>query len=167
MVLLFCSQRGFDVLLRLFLILVLAQQSVPLLRGWVGDSSALLKASGSCAGFLIAPQSALAQGCAGLQTPTNLQLTPTSGGFTVRWTAPTDANRDSWYLDYRKTPAGTLSNATISDASATSYTLSGLDAGVEYQVRISAQTSVSSCPPSDWATATARRPSGPLLLHPY
>ena len=76
------QQRGFAFLLRLFLIL-LAQQSFPLLRGWVGDSSALLKASG-LAGFLLAPQPALAQAAVPAATSV-LNASPGNQKVTLSW----------------------------------------------------------------------------------
>ena len=119
---------------------------------------------------VLAPQPALAQ-CLALQAPTNLQLTPRVDGFAVSWTAPTDTRRGSWGLDYRESGGSYGSIATISGSGTTSYTLSGLDAGTEYDVRLRAQLSPNpnpgNCPPSSsraTATGTTLAPAAGVTL---
>ena len=71
------QQRGFAFLLRL-LIILLAQQSFPLLRQVV-EPTPILKASSALAGFLLAPQPAQAQ------ATTTLTVTPGDKQVTLNW----------------------------------------------------------------------------------
>ena len=128
------QQRGFAFLLRLF-ILVLAQQSVPLVRQVV-DPSAMLKTSSAFAGFLLAPQVALAQAAEpSLDTITY----PGSGQVTVTWADPSDSTILSYKMRYRKRVSFTSSDIAWtevaiagSDATTTTYTFTGLDNGYDY-----------------------------------
>ncbi len=99
-----------------------------------------------------------ADSCPGVGAPTNLSLAPRSDGFAVTWNAPTDILRNGWELSYKKT-GGSSSSVTISDAAATSHTLTGLDAGTEYEIALQATHPVNpdptaSCPPGSRAKAT-------------
>ncbi len=99
-----------------------------------------------------------ADSCPGVGAPTNLSLAPRSDGFAVTWNAPTDILRNGWELSYKKT-GGSSSSVTISDAAATSRTLTGLEAGTEYEIALQATHPVNpdptaSCPPGSRAKAT-------------
>ncbi len=99
-----------------------------------------------------------ADSCPGVGAPTNLSLAPRSDGFAVTWNAPTDILRNGWELSYKKT-GGSSSSVTISDAAATSHTLTGLEAGTEYEIALQATHPVNpdptaSCPPGSRAKAT-------------
>ena len=99
-----------------------------------------------------------ADSCPGVGAPTNLSLAARSDGFAVTWTAPTDVLRNGWELSYKKT-GGTSTSVTISNAAATSHTLTGLDAGTEYEIALQAMHPVNpdptaSCPPGSRVKAT-------------
>ena len=103
--------------------------------------------------------------CPTVVSPTNLSLAARSDGFAVTWTAPTDANRDGWTLSYKKT-GGTSTSVTISDAAATSRTLTGLDAGTEYEVSLVATHAGipgANCPPGVTVKATGTTLAGPAV----
>ncbi len=88
--------------------------------------------------------------CPSVLSPTNLSLAPRSDGFVVTWTAPTDVFRNGWTLSYGKT-GGSSTSVTISNAAATSRTLTGLDANTEYEISLTATHSTYNpsavCPP--------------------
>ena len=92
--------------------------------------------------------------CPTAQPPTALSVTPGSDRLSLTWTAPTQAERNGWQLQYRKT-GGSWTAVTISSAGATGYTISGLEAGTAYQVRLQATVGEqgASCPASAFATA--------------
>ncbi len=99
-----------------------------------------------------------ANSCPGVGAPTNLSLAPRSDGFAVTWTAPTDVLRNGWELSYKKT-GGSSTSVTISNAAATSHTLTGLEAGTEYEIALQAThpfnpDPTASCPPGSRAKAT-------------
>ena len=63
--------------------------------------------------------------------PTNLQLTPTNGGFQANWNPSTDLVGVSGYNVY-------INNVIVASTTLTSYTASGLVNGSVYSVKISA-----------------------------
>ena len=133
------QQRRFAFLLRLF-ILVVAQQSVPLLRGVV-EPTAMLKASSALVGFLLAPQVALAQ----TMEPDIIGIQAGNGQIRITWTDPSDSTIDSYKVRYRKRVSFTSSDLpwtekAIPDSSATTttYTLTELDNGYDYDFEIAA-----------------------------
>ena len=91
-----------------------------------------------------------ADSCPSVLSPTNLSLVPRSDGFAVTWTAPTDVFRNGWTFSYGKTGESSTS-VTISNAAATSRTLTGLDADTEYEISLTATHSTYNpsavCPP--------------------
>ncbi len=95
--------------------------------------------------------------CPSVLSPTNLSLAPRSDGFVVTWTAPTDLFRNGWTLSYGKTGESSTS-VTISNAAATSRTLTGLDANTEYEISLTATHSTYNpsavCPPGFRVKAT-------------
>ena len=95
--------------------------------------------------------------CPSVLSPTNLSLAPRSDGFVVTWTAPTDVFRNGWTLSYGKTGESSTS-VTISNAAATSRTLTGLDANTEYEISLTATHSTYNpsavCPPGVIVKAT-------------
>ncbi len=95
--------------------------------------------------------------CPSVLSPTNLSLAPRSDGFVVTWTAPTDVFRNGWTLSYGKT-GGSSTSVTISNAAATSRTLTGLDANTEYEISLTATHSTYNpsavCPPGFRVKAT-------------
>ena len=121
-------QRGFAFLLRLC-ILVLAQQSVPLLRQVV-EPTAMLKASSALVGFLLAPQAALAQ----LAAPV-LTATAGDGQVTLNWTfTKNSGDADPSYWEYRQgTTAHRIFHA-LPDIR--TYTVTGLTNGTPYTFKI-------------------------------
>ena len=127
------QQRGFAFLLRLFILVLAGQQSVPLLRQVV-DPAAVLKASSALAGFLLAPQAALAQ------VPARPTGTAGDGQVALSWTNPSDASIQSYKVRYQKRGESAWTEAAIagSDASTTSYTVTGLENGYTYNLEICA-----------------------------
>ena len=125
------QQRGFAFLLRLF-ILVLAQQSFSLVRQVV-DPTAMLKTSSALAGFLLAPQVALAQ------APSLPTASIDDGQTTLTWTNPSDNTIQSYKVRYRKR-GGTWTEAAISgsDSTTTSHVVTGLENGYTYSLEICA-----------------------------
>ncbi len=95
--------------------------------------------------------------CPSVLSPTNLSLAPRSDGFVVTWTAPTDVFRNGWTLSYGKTGESSTS-VTISNAAATSRTLTGLDTNTEYEISLTATHSTYNpsavCPPGFRVKAT-------------
>ncbi len=95
--------------------------------------------------------------CPSVLSPTNLSLAPRSDGFVVTWTAPTDVFRNGWTFSYGKTGESSTS-VTISNAAATSRTLTGLDANTEYEISLTATHSTYNpsavCPPGVIVKAT-------------
>ncbi len=95
--------------------------------------------------------------CPSVLSPTNLSLAPRSDGFVVTWTAPTDVFRNGWTFSYGKTGESSTS-VTISNAAATSRTLTGLEAGTEYEISLTATHSTYNpsavCPPGFRVKAT-------------
>ena len=122
-------QRGFAFLLRLF-ILVLAQQSVPLVRQVV-DPSVILKASSALVGFLLMPQAALAN--------TTLTVTAGDGQVTLNWVPvqATSGSSTSWVYQQKK---GAGSYGTWQDIPGghgkRSHTVPGLDNGSRYTFKV-------------------------------
>ncbi len=106
--------------------------------------------------------------CSTLQAPTNLSLTPGSDRFAVSWTAPTDAARDGWSLSYRKKGETVWSDSIdIADAAATGYTLTGLDASTEYEIRLLSTRTDPTCPPDSLpATVTGTTTAAPVPAAP-
>ena len=92
--------------------------------------------------------------CPTAQPPTALSVTPGSDRLSLTWTAPTQAERNGWQLQYRRT-GGSWTAVTVPSAGATGYTISGLEAGTAYQVRLQATVGEqgASCPASAFATA--------------
>ncbi len=114
-----------------------------------------------------------ADSCPSVLSPTNLSLAPRSDGFVVTWTAPTDVFRNGWTLSYGKTGESSTS-VTISNAAATSRTLTGLDANTEYEISLTATHSTYNpsavCPPgfrvkaTGTTGATVAKPAAPTGL---
>ena len=123
-------QRGFSFLLRLC-ILVLAQQSVPLLRQVV-EPTAMLKASSALVGFLLAPQAALAQ-----SAPV---LTATAGNGQVRlsWNYSTSVTNYSIWRYRQKKGVGSYGNWTEipGGRAPRAYTVTSLDNGSAYTFQV-------------------------------
>ena len=151
------QQRGFAVLLRLFLIL-LAQQSVPLLRGWVGDSSAMLKASG-LAGFLLAPQPALAQA---VPAATGV-LGSTSGSQKVKlfWDPVRNANPAITKWQYQQKTGSNaygawtdIPNSADGQRNSIGYEITGLNNSTVYKFKVRAVNSSGNGAVSNETTAT-------------
>ena len=111
--------------------------------------------------------------CPSVLSPTNLSLAARSDGFVVTWTAPTDVFRNGWTLSYGKTGESSTS-VTISNAAATSRTLTGLDANTEYEISLTATHSTYNpsavCPPgltvkaTGTTGATVAKPAAPTGL---
>ncbi len=111
--------------------------------------------------------------CPSVLSPTNLSLAPRSDGFVVTWMAPTDVFRNGWTLSYGKT-GGSSTSVTISNAAATSRTLTGLDANTEYEISLTATHSTYNpsavCPPgfrvkaTGTTGATVAKPAAPTGL---
>ena len=150
------QQRGFAFLLRLFILLV-AQQSFPLLRG-VGDSSAMLKASG-LAGFLLAPQPALAQAAPPAATP---ELLSTGGNqkVTLSW-RPVAANPAITKWQYQqKTGLAAYGSWTDIPKSAEGqrnsirYVIEGLTSTTAYRFKVRAVNSAGNGAASNEVTTT-------------
>ena len=101
--------------------------------------------------------------CPTAQPPTALSVTPGSDRLSLTWTAPTQAERNGWQLQYRRT-GGSWTAVTISSAGATSYTISGLEAGTAYQVRLQATVGGqgANCSPSAFATAAGTTTAAPV-----
>ena len=125
------QQRGFDFLLRLFLIL-LAQQSFPLLR--VVEPTPILKASSALAGFLLAPQPAQAQ------ATTTLTVTPGDKQITLNWSI-TVTPMAAWAYRQKK-GAGSYGGWQSAGAStARSKTVTGLENGSAYTFQVALDSS--------------------------
>ena len=151
------QQRGFAVLLRLFLIL-LAQQSFPLLRGWVGDSSAMVKAS-ALVEFLLAPQPALAQAV----PAKTLGLGADAGDqkVTLRWDRVRNSNPAITKWQYQqKTGTGNygswtdIPNSAETGPNSFRYVVTGLTNSTVYKFKVRAVNSAGSGAASNEATAT-------------
>ena len=150
------QQRGFAFLLRLF-ILVLAQQSVPLLRG-VGDASAVLKASG-LAGFLLAPQPALAQA---VPAATNaLGSTPSSQKVKLFWDPVRNANPAITKWQYQQKTGSNaygawtdIPNSADGERNSIRHEITGLTNNTVYKFKVRAVNSAGNGAVSNEATAT-------------
>ena len=150
----FLQQRGFAFLLRLFIIL-LAQQSFPLLRQGVVPA-AMLKASSALAGFLLASQPALAQTTPA--APTGFIVTGSNGRVVLTWTKP-PGTITGYKLRYSKTStrdSATWAAITTGDAGINlrSYTVTGLDNGAEYSFQVRAVNANGDGTATGWVTAT-------------
>ena len=150
-------QRGFAFLLRLF-ILVLAQQSFPLLRGWVGDSSALLKAS-ALVGFLLAPQPALAQAVPAATAA--LGSTPGSQKVKLFWNPVRNASPAITKWQYQqKTGAAAygawtdIPNSADGQTNSIGYEITGLTNSTVYKFKVRAVNSAGNGAVSNETTAT-------------
>ena len=131
-------RRGLGVrhLLRL-LVLLAAQQGGAMVDGSILGRF-ILQPAAVAGGFLLAPQAAQAQ-CSSLSTPTITTVSSGAKQLTVSWNALTTGQSAvaRWLLQYRKT--GTTSWTTVSvsgGADARSYTITELDDGTGYQVRL-------------------------------
>ena len=133
------QHRGFPILLRL-LLLLLAQQSFPLMGRWV-DPTAMLKASTAVVGFLLAPQDAQAQ-----DKPV---LTATDAGrssVTLTWKAFPQIGHgggfNNWY--YRQKAAGGKYGKWIVISGPTfrirTHTVTGLTIGTRYTFQVARGT---------------------------
>ena len=115
-----------DHLLRL-LVLVLAQQAFSLAERPKWFSTAMLNASTTAASFVLAPQPAQAQPAA----PTGLKAVPGDRRVTLTWDNPNNPNIAGWEFSYN--PGGLPGwGITGSNASTTSYTVTGLTNGQSY-----------------------------------
>ena len=145
-------QRGLGArhLLRL-LVLLAAQQGLTIVDGKMFSRSVLQPAA-VVGGFLLTPQAAQAQ-CPSFHKPTISVAVAGTGKLTVTWSALSQGQSDvdSWRLAHRKTGRGNWTGVTISDAAARSYTITGLDAGTTYQVRLTPLAS-GMCPPGPMST---------------
>ncbi len=132
--------------------------------------------NGTATTWVTATPTATPVTCPTAQPPTALSVTPGADRLSLTWTAPTQAERNGWQLQYRKT-GGSWTAVTVSSAGATSYTISGLEAGTAYQVRLQATVGVqgANCPGSAFATAagtttgsvsTPPTPSTPISTPP-
>ena len=121
----------------------------------------MLKASSALAGFLLAPQVALAQA-----VPTGLE--PTDGEDSqvgLTWTDPSDNTIQSYKVRYRKYRESTWTESAIPDSSATttSHTVTGLENGYGYYLQICAVRS-GTC--SGWSNSAQGEPSAPSIRQP-
>ena len=96
----------------------------------------MLKTSSALAGFLLAPQAALAQ------APAIPAATVDDGQTTLTWAAPNppDSSIQSYKVRYRKRGESAWTEAAISgsDSTTTSHTVTGLDNGYIYSLEICA-----------------------------
>ena len=151
------QQRGFAVLLRLFLIL-LAQQSFPLLRGWVGDSSAMVKAS-ALVGFLLAPQPALAQAVPAATAV--LSSNPGSQKVKLFWDPVRNANPAITKWQYQQKTGSAaygawtdIPNSADGQRNSTRHEITGLTNNTIYKFKVRAVNSSGNGAVSNETTAT-------------
>ncbi len=76
--------------------------------------------------------------------PSNLTCTSrTDKAITVSWTAPASGNWSTYLLEYKKSSDSSYSSVSLS-GTATSYTITGLEAGIRYDIRLKAKYQSSS-----------------------
>ena len=149
------QRRGLGVrhLLRL-LVLLAAQQGGAMVDGGILGRSILQP--GAAAGFLLAPQAAQAQqSCPELSAPT-ITVTTGDGQLTVNWSALTTGQSvvEDWEIQYRKGSDG-WQYRTITNTAARSYTITGLENGAVYRVKLYADSTCGdSSEDSNTVTAT-------------
>ena len=88
--------------------------------------------------------------CPSVAAPSDLSATPGANQLALTWTPVTNQYRTSWQLQYREGTSGSFTSVTVSNAAATSYTITGLEASTAYTVRLQPQFTYPDgfvCPP--------------------
>ena len=102
--------------------------------------------------------------CPSVAAPTNLSVTPGANQLALTWNASVQQYRTGWIVAHRKGTTGSWTSQDVSNAGATSYTITGLDAGTSYNVQVRAAFTYppeASCSPGGiWATVTGTTTSG-------
>ena len=125
-------------------------------------SRSILQPATVVVGTLLTPQAAQAQ-CPSFSLPSMSVTVPDPGQLAAIWstliTGQSDVDR--WDLEYRKTGASGWTSVTISDAAARNYTITGLEAGTAYQLRLRARPGGTlTCPPGPFSAITTTTTSG-------